>query len=196
MEQAWQLEVTVPAISISSKDISPQGQVYVGDLISVTYKLRNDSPVDAKAITFDVKSGDGVSVLESPNLSEIPSQSAVTVTLKLRIDKVGSPLIQLTIMVYGVQVQQDSLTINVSERPLWMQTWFLPAFGGVVLALLVAAVVLLRMRRAPKAPPLITSLPEPSSSTAGATTCSRCGKPLTFVSARSKYYCTRCKEYF
>jgi hypothetical protein len=196
MEQPWQLEVTIPAISISSKAISPQGQVYVGDLISVTYKLRNDAPVDAKAITFDVKPGDGVTVVESPNLSVIPSQTAVTVTLKLKADKASTSLIQLTVMEYGVQVQQDKLTIMISERPLWMQSWFVPAVGGVVAVLLVSVVVLLIMRRSPKTTPLVTSLPESRPLTSSGTTCSRCGKPLTYVSSRSKYYCTRCKEYF
>lgn len=197
VEQAWQLEVAAPPISIAAKDTSPQGQLYAGDTITVTYKLRNSGPVDVSAITFDVKTGDGLTVVESPSVSQIPSQSQATATLKLRADKTGTASVQVTIMAYGTQVQEDKFNLVVTERPLWLQSWFLPVVGGVVLALLVG-VVLARRRKpsAPKAPSLVTSLPEQRVSTGPATTCPRCGKSLTYVQSRSKYYCTKCKEYF
>jgi hypothetical protein len=166
-------------------------------MITITYTLRNSGPVDANGITFDVKTGDGLTVVNSPTISQIPSQSQATATLKLRADKTGTTSVQVTINGYGTVVQQDNFKLDISERPLWLQSWFLPVVAAVVVALVVA-VILVRRRKpsGPKAPKLVTAIPEQSVSTGPASACPRCGKSLTYVQSRSKYYCTKCKEYF
>jgi uncharacterized repeat protein (TIGR01451 family) len=196
-EQAWQLQVAAPPVSIAAKDISPSGPIYAGDVITVTYRLRNDGPVDANSISFDIKTSDGVTITGPPTVTQIPSQSEVTATLTLRADKTGTASVQVSILGYGTVLQRDAFNLDVTERPLWLQSWFLPAVAAVVIALLVVLVIAFRRRQSvPKQPSVLTSLPEQAIPAGPATACPRCGRSLTFVQARSKYYCTKCKEYF
>jgi ribosomal protein S27AE len=163
----------------------------LGDVFTVTYRLRNTSPVDVRSLTFNINTGAGLTVIESPTITEIGSQSEVTVILKMRADKTGTAVVQVAITAYEAAVLEDKFTLSISERPIWLQSWFLPVVA-VGAALVIVGLIMYR-RRAPKAPSLVvgeSKLPSKPSAT-----CPRCGGSLTFVQARSKYYCTRCKEY-
>jgi ribosomal protein S27AE len=191
LEQPWKLEVAAPEIRIVRKELSQEGQIYLGDIFTVTYRLRNTSPVDVKSLTFNINTGTGLTVIESPTITEIGSQSEVTAILKMRADRAGTAAVEVAIAAYGTQVQEDKFTLSISERPIWLQSWFLPVVA-VIAALVIVGLILYR-RRAPKAPSLVVGEPKlPSKPSA---TCPRCGSSLTFVETRSKYYCTRCKEY-
>ena len=192
LDQNWKLEVVPPEISIVRKEISPQeGSIYLGDVVIVTYRLRNLSPVDVKSLEFNIDAGGSMTIVESIAVTEIASQSEVTATLKMRANRVGTATIQVTVMAYGASVQQDKFSLTISELPLWLQPWFLPAIA--VAAVLLVVVVVLWRRTAGKSSSIP---PQQRISSASSATCPRCGKPLTYVQARSKHYCTRCKEYF
>jgi hypothetical protein len=193
LEQAWALEVSAPEIDITNKNLSfGAGQIYAGDTFTVTYTLRNRSPVDASQLSVDITTSDGLTVLDQSTIAEIASQSEVKLILKLKAEKVGNAWVQTTVSSYGTTVKEDKTTFNISERPIWQQEWVLAAVG-VGAAVVVAAVIMLRRRR-PAVPTLDltqASIPtEPSSNL-----CPRCGKPLTYVQAHSRWYCTKCKEY-
>jgi uncharacterized repeat protein (TIGR01451 family) len=193
LEQDWELVASAPEIVIATKDVSPQAnQVFVGDTITITYTLRNTSPAAATQIVLDVIASDGLTILERPNLSEIGAQSDAKPVVKVRADKVGSFSVELKVSLYGAVVQQDRVTVTVQERPLWQQPWFLPVVGLAVVGAVVAVVML--RRRGPKAGASLTQ-PVTMPSTPS-TTCPNCGKMMTYVEARSQWYCTRCKEYF
>mgnify|MGYP002153771407 CR=1 FL=1 len=193
LEQVWKLDVAAPEISIASKEVSPKGDtVYLGDTITITYRLSNPSPVDARELNLDVRTSDGLVVLDLPAITEIGAGSEVEAIIKLRADKLGDAWTRLVVSSYGDVVQEDQLTFEISERPVWEQQWFLAAIGGGAAALVIALLVL--RRRGPKAPRAVLTQPsapiEPSSNM-----CPTCGKPLTFVQAHSRWYCTKCKEY-
>jgi hypothetical protein len=193
LEQEWKLEVKAPEISLVTKDFSPQAsQVHLGDTITITYTLRNTSPADARQLTFDIAAGDGLTVLERPSLAVIPAQSEAKAVVKLRADRVGSSWVEKKVSSYGAIVQQDRVTVTVTERSLWEQQWFLPAVG-VGAVIVVVAVITLR-RRGPKTG-LLPSQPASAPAAVSSTICPRCGKALTYVQARSQWYRTRCKEY-
>jgi len=192
VEQTWSLDVAAPEVSIVRRDLSAQGgQAYLGDIVTVTYRLRNLSPVDAKSLAFSIETGGSLTVVESPTITEIGSQSEVTATLKMRADRVSAATVRVVILTYGTTVQQDVFSLTISERPLWMESWFLPMLGIVALVLVVALVM--HRRRGPKA--ATVTIGEPRMPARPLTLCPRCGGPITFVQARSKYYCPRCKEY-
>lgn len=191
-EQAWRLKVAAPEISIIKREMSVQGaQAYLGDVVTVTYRLRNLSPVDAKSLTFKVDTGGSLTVIELPTVAEIGSQSEVTTTLRMKAERTGVAAVRFEILAYGTPVQQDNFSLSISERPFWLESWFPPLLGAVAAVIGVALVVY--KRRAPKAP--MVTLGEPRAPTGPSTICPRCGSRLTYVQARSKYYCTRCKEY-
>lgn len=192
LEQAWELEVLAPEIIIARKEFSAQeGQIYAGDTIIVTYTLRNTSPVDVNQPAIDVETSEGLSVVEVPSISEIRSQSDVKVAIKLRAEKPGAASVHVAISAYGIVVQEDQFNLNISERPVWTEQWFV-AGVGLGVALLVVVIALTRRRR-PKTPGIV--LPQQRLSAEPSTSCPRCGKPLTFVQAYSRWYCTKCKEY-
>jgi hypothetical protein len=192
LEQPWKLDVAAPEISIVRRELSAQGaQAYLSDIVTVTYRLRNLSPVDAKSLTFNVETGGSLTVVELPTITEIGSQSEVTATLKMRAERAGAATVRVAILAYGTTVQQDMFSLTISERPLWMESWFLPMLAVVALAVVVALVMY--RRRGPKA--RAVAIGEPKGPARPPTLCPRCGGPLTFVQARSKYYCPRCKEY-
>jgi len=192
LEQPWKLDVAAPEISIVRRELSAQGaQAYLSDIVTVTYRLRNLSPVDAKSLTYNVETGGSLTVLELPTITEIGSQSEVTATLKMRAERPGAATVRVAILAYGATVQQDMFSLTISERSFWMESWFVPMLGVVALVL-VAGLVMYRRRR-PKAQAV--ALGEPRAPARPPTLCPRCGGPLTFVQARSKYYCPRCKEY-
>lgn len=192
LEQDWQLQVSAPEIAVADRELSPQAdQAYVGDTITITYTLKNTSPVAAKQLTLDVKTSEGLTILDTPTLTEIGSQSEVRAAVKVRADKLGPAWVQITLSSYGVTVKEDRVSLTISERPLWQQPLFIGGLGVGVAALV--AVVLMRRRRPPKTQGVLLNQPAPV--VGPSSTCPRCGKALTYVQAQSKWYCTRCKEY-
>jgi len=191
-EQAWKLDVTAPEISIVRRDLSAEGaQAYLGDMITVTYRLRNLSPADAKSLTYNVETGGSLTVVELPTVTQIGSQSEVIATLKMRAARTGAATVRVAILAYGATVQQDVFSITISERPLWMESWFLPMLAVIAL---VAVASLVMYRRRGQKPPAVT-LGQPKAPPRPSSICPKCGGPLTYVQARSKYYCPRCREY-
>ncbi len=193
LEQAWTLEVSAPEIDVTNKDLSPGAdQIYLGDTVTVTYTLRNKSPVDATQVSIGITTSDGLTVLDQSTITEMASQSDVKLVIKLKAQKTGNAWVQTAISSYGTTVQEDKTTFNISERPIWQQQWFLAAIGVAAVAL-IAAIIMLRRRR-PKPPTLdLTQATAPSAPSSNM--CPRCGKPLTYVQSHSRWYCTKCKEY-
>ncbi len=194
LEQPWELTVSAPEIAIADKDTSSSGgQIFLGDTMTVTYTLKNSSPVDATEITVDVEVSDGLTILDKTVLTDVGSQSEVKFIIKLRADKIGNGWVRTTIKSYGTVVQEDETAITVAELPIWQQTWFLAAVGIGVAAAVGLIVMLRRRRGAPAAlmMPQMTVPSEPSSSAV----CPNCGKTLTYVQTHSRWYCTKCKEY-
>ena len=194
LEQPWDLEVSAPEITIASKDTSsPGGKVYLGDTITVTYTLKNTSPVDVTQLAIDIQASDGLTILDKTAVTDIGSQSEVKFIVKLRADKIGNGWVRTTITSYGTVVQQDETTITVAEPPIWQQPWFFAAVG-IGAAAVVGVLVLLRRRRG--APPALTlTQPTAPSEPLSSAVCPNCGKTLTYVQAHSRWYCTKCKEY-
>jgi len=191
-EQAWKLDVAAPEISIVRRELSAEGaQAYLGDTVTVTYRLRNLSPVDAKSLTYNVETGGSLTVVELPTVTQIGSQSEVIATLKIRAARTGAATVRVAILAYGATVQQDVFSITISERPLWMESWFLPMLAVIAL---VAVASLVMYRRRGQKPPAVT-LGQPKAPPRPSSICPKCGGPLTYVQARSKYYCPRCREY-
>jgi uncharacterized membrane protein/ribosomal protein S27AE len=192
LEHDWELEVLAPEIAIVSRELSPQAdQISVGDTFTITYTLRNTSPVDVNDMKIEVQTSGGLSVLDVPAITVIQSQTDLKVAVKLSANTPGDASISIVIMAYNVAVQQDNVSINITERPLWEETWFLGVIGIAVVVVL-GVVVLLR-RGGQKTSALSPAQQKPMAEVGNA--CPKCGKPLTFVQAYSRWYCTRCKEY-
>jgi ribosomal protein S27AE len=192
LEQDWKLDVLGPEISVSAIESQAQeGSVHPGDIFTVTYTLKNTSPVDADNVSIDLTASDGLTILQKPSIASIPAQSEVKAQIKLRSVRAGTEWLKIAVSSYGTVVYEDTLDFTISERPLWEQQSFMLAV--VVGAVLVAAVVLVMRQRKRKTPSQVMATPKPLSEPTSL--CPRCGKQLTYVQAQSRWYCTKCREY-
>lgn len=186
-ELPWTIVVSPPKLVIVDATQTPaKGEpFYVGDTATLKYFLKNEGEAVARSVEIDVELPEGLKLVEATAAKDLPPGAVGEWTVKIKAEKEGEYEAAVALYSMGVKIDEGTLPVTVSSRPVSNLT-LIAGILGIVAA--VAVVVALVRRRGKPAPAEAPPPPAPrevkrfcancgAEVPADATYCPNCGAP-------------------
>jgi hypothetical protein len=186
IEETISFEVSPPNIKLVE---GPSGitQSYLGDIMELTFRLKNVGDSEAGDVRIEVDNPESISIIEISSPKDLSRGETGSWIVKLKADQTGDFQLQVNIFSSGFNVGEETFTVQVMPKPFWRQLPFIVGIAALIGIILIASLILMRKRRY-----------APTTYQMGAEKvrlCPSCGKQMTYVPTHRKWYCSRCRKY-
>ena len=177
-EGPWDVPVSLPELELVEKEASPSEEepFYVGDVATLTYKIKNVGEGVAREIKVTVELPEGLTLVEATSAKDLDPQATGEWILKIRAEKEGEYKGKIIFTSMGVKISESELTVKATQKfPFDL------ALIGIIAIVVIALIVLLLARRRKKPPPAAAPTRAEAYAPPPAETqkfCINCGAPL------------------
>ena len=177
-EGPWDIPVSLPELELVEKEASPSEKepFYVGDVATLTYKIKNVGEGVAKDVKVTVELPEGLTLVEATPAKDLDPQATGEWTLKIRAEKEGEYEGKIIFTSMDFKISESELTVKATQKfPFDL------ALIGIIAIVVIALIALLLARRRKKPPPAAAPTRAEAYAPPPAETqkfCINCGAPL------------------
>jgi len=177
-EGQWDIPVSLPELELVEKKASPSEEepFYVGDVATLTYKIKNVGKGVAKDVKVSVELPEGLTLVEASPAKDLDPGATGEWTLRIKAEKQGEYKGKIIFTSMGVEISDSELTVKATQKfPFDL------ALVGIIAVVVIALIAVLLAKRRKKLPP--AAAPTGAEAYAPPATgaqkfCVNCGAPL------------------
>jgi len=148
-EGPWDVPVSLPELELVEKEASPSEEepFYVGDVATLTYKIKNVGEGVAREIKVTVELPEGLTLVEATSAKDLDPQATGEWILKIRAEKEGEYKGKIIFTSMDFEISESELTVKATQKfPFDL------ALIGIIAIVVIALIVVLLARRRKKPP--------------------------------------------
>lgn len=178
-EGPWDIPVSLPELELVEKKASPSQEepFYVGDVATLTYKIKNVGKGVAKDIKVSVELPEGLTLVEVTEAKDLDPGATGEWILRIKAEKQGEYKGKTVFSSMGTKISESELTVKVTQK----FPFDLALLGIIAIVVIANIAVLVAKRRKKKPSPAATPTraeayaPPPTETQKF---CVNCGAPL------------------